>query len=53
MMDNPQKLSQTLLTDAFRNLCIAIGSTEDQDEKKRLSNRADDFEEEIIRRMGW
>ncbi len=53
MNENPQKLSQTLLSDGFRNLCIAIGATEDQDEKKRLSNRADAYEEEILRRMGW
>lgn len=53
MDDNPQKLSQTLLTDAFRNLCIAIGATDDQLEKKRLSRKADTFEEEILRRMGW
>lgn len=52
-MINVQELSQTLLTDGFRNLCIAIGATDDQDEKKRLSRKADEYEEELLRRMGW
>lgn len=52
-MDNVQKLSQTLLTDGFRNLCIAIGNATDVDEKNRFSKRADAYEEEILRRLGW
>ena len=48
-----KSLSQTLLTDGFRNLCIAIGATEDNDEKKHLSRQADIYEEEILRRLGW
>lgn len=51
-MDNVQDLSQTLLTDGFRNLCIAIGTTDDVEDKKRFSRRADIYEEEILRRMG-
>ena len=53
MEPSPQSLSQTLLTDGFRNLCIAIGEADDIEEKKRLSRRADEFEEEVLRRMGW
>ncbi len=52
-MINVQKLSQTLLTDGFRNLCIGMGATDDVDEKTRLSRQADDYEEEILRRLGW
>jgi hypothetical protein len=52
-MIDVQSLSQTLLTDGFRNLCIAIGATDDPDEKKHFSRQADIYEEELLRRMGW
>ena len=48
-----RSLSQTLLTDGFRSTCMAIGSTDDVDEKRRLERVADLYEEELLRRMGW
>lgn len=48
-----QKLSTSLLTDGFRNICMAIGATDDPDEKRRLSIQADVYEGEILRRLGW
>lgn len=52
-MINVKGLSQTLLTDGFRSTCMAIGATDDEDEKRRLSRIADEYEEELLRRMGW
>lgn len=53
MDDDVKYLSATLLTDGFRSLNQAIGATTDPDEKKYLSRKADRYEEEILKRLGW
>lgn len=52
-MEDVKALSATLLTEGFASLHQTIGKCEDLDEKKYLMRKADRYEEEILRRLGW
>lgn len=52
-MEDLQNMKTGILLENFRSLCRGIGATRDKTENKRLSDKADLYEEEILRRIAW
>lgn len=52
-MEDLQNMPSGMLVENFRALCRGIGSTTSTADNKRLSDKADLYEQEILRRMAW